>query len=95
MDLEAPEKANTGRGRIAWLRLVKQFDGDGIVTHRKSEAYLMIRNAVYTGKGKFTFERYVLQHTEAHQILMEAGVVTDPRWLLISSKESRMIVSLT
>ena len=82
MDLEHDDKANNGRGRTAWLRLVQQFDGEGIVTHPMAEAYEKIRTAVYTGKGKLTFDRYVFQHTEAHHILMEAGIVPDPQLLV-------------
>ena len=82
MNLALPQFTNTGRGRMAWFRLVTQLDGAGQVYQRKAEAYAMIHRAVYTGKGKFTFPRYVLQHTEAHQMLMAAGVPTDQQLLV-------------
>ena len=56
-------------GRLAYLAVKAQAEGQSALSSRKANAYAMIATARYTGKSRFTFDAYVARHQKAHNEL--------------------------
>jgi hypothetical protein len=63
----------TRNGRAAFLMLQKQAEGDYAQTAKKNQAYLLIKKAHFSGKGKFTLAQYTAVHQSAHNKLEACG----------------------
>ena len=57
-------------GRAAFKALKAQAEGRSAIATRKAKAYAMIATAVFTGKGKYSFDQYVGRHQQAHNELL-------------------------
>lgn len=57
-------------GRAAFKALKSQAEGRSAVATRKAKAYAMLATALFTGKGKFSFDQYVGRHQQAHNELL-------------------------
>jgi hypothetical protein len=57
-------------GRAAFKALKSQAEGRSAIATRKARAYAMVTTAVFTGKGKFSFDQYVGKHQQAHNELL-------------------------
>ena len=57
-------------GRAAFRALKAQAEGRSAIATRKAKAYAMIATAVFTGKGKYSFDQYVGRHQQAHNELL-------------------------
>ena len=63
--------SRTRDGRAAFLSLKRQAEGRSAVATRKAKAYATLKNATYSGKGKFTFDQYVGIHQRGHNELLD------------------------
>ena len=45
-------------------------EGRSAIATRKAKAYAMVTTAIFTGKGKFSFDQYVGRHQQAHNELL-------------------------
>jgi len=61
-------------GRAAFLRLKTQAEGRSAKLTRQAKALAEIREATYSGKGRFTIDQYVARHQKAHNELHSLGV---------------------
>jgi len=57
-------------GRAAYKALKSQAEGRSAIATRKAKAYAMLTTAIFTGKGKFSFDQYVGRHQQAHNELL-------------------------
>ena len=57
-------------GRAAFKALKAQAEGRSAIATRKAKAYAMLTTAIFTGKGKFSFDQYVGRHQQAHNELL-------------------------
>jgi len=57
-------------GRAAFKALKSQAEGRSAIATRKAKAYAMVTTAIFTGKGKFSFDQYVGRHQQAHNELL-------------------------
>ena len=57
-------------GRAAFKALKSQAEGRSAIATRKAKAYAMVTTALFTGKGKFSFDQYVGRHQQAHNELL-------------------------
>jgi len=57
-------------GRAAFKALKSQAEGRSAIATRKAKAYAMVATALFTGKGKFSFDQYVGKHQQAHNELL-------------------------
>jgi hypothetical protein len=57
-------------GRAAFKALKAQAEGRSAIATRKAKAYAMIATAIFTGKGKYSFDQYVGRHQQAHNELL-------------------------
>jgi hypothetical protein len=56
-------------GRAAFKALKSQAEGKSAIATRKAKAYTSLATAIYTGKGKFSFDQYVARLQQAHNEL--------------------------
>jgi hypothetical protein len=57
-------------GRAAFKALKSQAVGRSAIATREAKAYAMVTTALLTGKGKFSFDQYVVgRHQQAHNEL--------------------------
>ncbi len=57
-------------GRAVFKALKSQAEGRSAIAIRKTKAYAMVTTALFTGKGKFSFDQYVGRHQQAHNELL-------------------------
>ena len=57
---------DTRNGRHAWIRLCHAYETKQNQDALVAKAMSLMKNAVYNGSGKFTFEKYVSLHQQAH-----------------------------
>ena len=57
-------------GRAAFKALKSQAEGRSAIATRKAKAYALVTTAIFTGKGKFSFDQYVGRHQQAHNELL-------------------------
>ncbi len=57
-------------GRAAFKALKSQAEGRSAIVTRKAKADAMVTTALFTGKGKFSFNQYVGRHQQAHNELL-------------------------
>ena len=62
---------STRDGRSAWISIKAQAMGQAANQNRKDEAYKMMANAEYTGRGTFTFQHYIDRWVRAQNTLTE------------------------
>jgi hypothetical protein len=60
-------------GRGAFIRLKSQAEGRSAQLTRQAKAHGEIRDATYSGKGKYTIDQYVTRHQKAHNELLSLG----------------------
>ncbi len=67
-------------GRAVFTALKSQADGKSAIATRKAKAYTMLMvPALYTGKGKFSFDQYFGRHQRAHNALFFRNHLLRPR----------------
>ena len=66
--------ATRKNGRGAWLALIAFYEGEDFCQRLRETAFSKLQTTFYRGEtNRFTFEKYINIHKEAHKMLQDAG----------------------